>query len=90
MIHFDGTFARQLDLLDVRRPAPVRAVAPARTPAARPGPVSAPVASRVRGRQRDLRMLRQDVYAAIERRRRQAQIAARRAFDDRRHDGDQG
>ncbi len=65
--HFDGTSARQLDLIDIEaeRPAPVARRAPA--PARRP----------------DLRLLRQDVYKAIERRRRQAQIAARRALEDR-------
>lgn len=67
--HFDGTSARQLDLIDIEaeRPAPVARRAPAPAPARRP----------------DLRLLRQDVYKAIERRRRQAQIAARRALEDR-------
>lgn len=65
MTRFDGTSARQLDLIDYRRPTPVAPPAP------------------VHPRRPDLRLLRQDVYAAIERRRRRAQIAARRALEDR-------
>jgi hypothetical protein len=67
MTRFDGTAARQLDLIDYRTPAKVR-----RTP--NPAPVGHP-------RRPDLRLLKQDVYAAIERRRRQAQIAARHALN---------
>jgi hypothetical protein len=67
MTSFDGTAARQLDLIEDYRPAvPVRKVR-------RDAPMPP------RGF-RDLRLLKQDVYAAIERRRRRAQIAARRAL----------
>lgn len=66
MTRFDGTAARQLDLIDYRPATPVRKV---RHQAPAPP----------RGF-RDLRLLKQDVYAAIERRRRRAQIAARRAM----------
>lgn len=66
MTRFDGTAARQLDLIEYRPAVPVRKVA-------REAPVPP------RGF-RDLRLLKQDVYAAIERRRRRAQIAARRAM----------
>lgn len=67
MTRFDGTAARQLDLIDYRPPAKVK-----------PAPAPAPVARR----RPDFRLLRQDVYAAIERRRRQAKIAARHALED--------
>ncbi len=66
MTRFDGTSARQLDLIDYRPATPVRKVQ-------RTAPAPPP-------RYRDLRLLKQDVYAAIERRRRRAQIAARRAL----------
>jgi hypothetical protein len=66
MTRFDGTAARQLDLIDYRPAVPVRKVT-------REAPLPP------RGF-RDLRLLKQDVYAAIERRRRRAQIAARRAM----------
>jgi hypothetical protein len=66
MTHFDGTSARQLDLIDYRPATPVRKVQR-----------GAPVAP---ARHWDLRLLKQDVYAAIERRRRRAQIAARHAL----------
>lgn len=62
MTRFDGTAARQLDLIDYRQPAKVAKVD--RTPmdgARRP----------------NFRLLKQDVYAEILRRRRRAQIAAR-------------
>jgi hypothetical protein len=65
MTRFDGTAARQLDLIDYRLPAKVQ-------------PVSAPAEPR----RPDLRLLRQDVYAAIERRRRRAKIAARHAVEN--------
>ena len=58
MLRFDGTAARQLDLIDPERltdsPRPVR---------------ERPRAT--------VRLLRRDVYAELERRRRRAQIAAR-------------
>lgn len=69
MTRFDGTAARQLDLIDYRPATPVRKVRRETTQA--PPPLH-----------RDLRLLKQDVYAAIERRRRRAQIAARRAMAD--------
>jgi hypothetical protein len=56
---FDGTSARQLDLLD----API-AVMPMRGP-----------------RRPMMRILRKDIYAELQRRRRRAQIAARHALD---------
>ena len=65
MTRFDGTAARQLDLIDYRPATPVRKVQREAPPVPRG--------------YRDLRLLKQDVYAAIERRRRRAQIAARRA-----------
>lgn len=67
MTHFDGTAARQLDLIDYRPAKPVRKVQ-------RGTPTVSP-------RRTDLRLLKQDVYAAIERRRRRAQIAARHAAE---------
>ena len=62
MTHFDGTLARQLDLIDDdHTPLVVRAP---------------------RGQVRPtLRLLRQDVYAELARRRRRAQIAARHALE---------
>jgi len=66
MTRFDGTSARQLDLMDYRPAAPVRKV---QRDTLSPLP-----------RRTDLRLLKQDVYAAIERRRRRAQIAARQAL----------
>jgi hypothetical protein len=68
MTRFDGTSARQLDLIDYRPATPVRKV--------QRGAVPAPP------RRTDLRLLKQDVYAAIERRRRRAQIAARHALQN--------
>jgi hypothetical protein len=68
MTRFDGTSARQLDLIDYRPATPVRKVQRG-TPTVPP-------------RHRDLRLLKQDVYAAIERRRRRAQIAARHAMNN--------
>jgi hypothetical protein len=64
MNRFDGTAARQLDLIDdhVSRPEPLRP-------------------SRERPRA-NVRLLRRDVYAELERRRRRAQIAARRWTED--------
>ena len=66
MTRFDGTAARQLDLIDYHPVIPVRKV---RRHAATPPPGF-----------RDLRLLKQDVFVAIERRRRRAQIAARHAL----------
>jgi len=63
MNRFDGTSARQLDLIDYRPPTKVK-----RTGKTEP-------------RRTDLRLLRQDVYAELERRRRLAQIAARHAAE---------
>lgn len=71
MTRFDGTAARQLDLLDYRPPAKVKKVRPAPAAAAAPRHPRRP----------DLRLLKQDVYAALERRRRLAQIAARHAVE---------
>ena len=67
MTHFDGTSARQLDLIDYRPATPVRKVQRGT------GALLSP--------RTDLRLLKQDVYAAIERRRRRAQIAARHAAE---------
>jgi len=62
MTHFDGTAARQLDLInDPETPRPTR-VPPQRS---RP----------------DFRLLKQDVYAELLRRRRRAQIAARHELE---------
>lgn len=68
MNRFDGTAARQLDLIDYRLPAKVHKVERASIEPRHP-------------RRPDLRLLKQDVYAAIERRRRRAQIAARHLVD---------
>jgi IS5 family transposase len=65
MHRFDGTAARQLDLIDLD------------TTAARPR-VEHPVRELPRA---NVRLLRRDVYAELERRRRRAQIAARRWTD---------
>jgi len=62
MHRFDGTAARQLDLIEPDRPS----VDPRR------------VHDRPRA---SMRLLRQDVYAELERRRRRAQIAARHLAD---------
>jgi hypothetical protein len=59
MTRFDGTAARQLDLIDYRQPAKVDRL-----------PAEA-------ARRPNFRLLKQDVYAEILRRRRRAQIAAR-------------
>ncbi len=62
MMRFDGTLARQLDLVDDDKE-----------------PLAAPVP---RGHVRPtFRLLKQDVYAELTRRRRRAQIAARHALD---------
>ncbi len=62
MHRFDGTAARQLDLIDPER--------------------HSPDPNRVHERPRaSLRLLRRDVYAELERRRRRAQIAARHLAD---------
>jgi hypothetical protein len=73
MTHFDGTAARQLDLIDYRPLTPARPVRKVNRTPAEPARLRRP----------DLRLLRQDVYAEIERRRRLAQIAARHVVDDR-------
>ena len=62
MTRFDGTAARQLDLIDYRQPAKVAKVDRTPTEGAR---------------RPNFRLLKQDVYAEILRRRRRAQIAAR-------------
>ena len=62
MTRFDGTAARQLDLIDYRAPEQ-----PARPAADRNRP--------------NIRLLKQDVYAELLRRRRRAQIAARHAVE---------
>jgi hypothetical protein len=67
MHRFDGTAARQLDLIDLD------------TTSARPR-VEAPHPTRELPRA-NVRLLRRDVYAELERRRRRAQIAARRWAD---------
>jgi len=59
MTRFDGTAARQLDLIPVAEPVPT---------------VSRPVRP-------TFRLLKQDVYNELLRRRRRAQIAARHALD---------
>jgi hypothetical protein len=66
MTRFDGTAARQLDLIEDVDATPVRTVA---RPARRvPQPPS-------------FRLMQRDVYAQLARRRRRAQIAARRLLD---------
>jgi len=62
MNHFDGTAARQLDLIGIEPVAP-RRIAP--TERSRP----------------NFRLLKQDVYAELQRRRRRAQVAARHALE---------
>ena len=62
MNRFDGTAARQLDLIDPS-PSPT----PPRPARERPRPA--------------VRLLRRDVYAELDRRRRRAQIAARQWVD---------
>ena len=63
MDHFDGTSARQLDLIDSE---PLQA---------RPRPQNGPQLRPT------FRLLKQDVYAELARRRRRAQIAARHVLD---------
>lgn len=63
MSHFDGTSARQLDLIDYRPPSRVKK------------------AGATEPRRPDLQLLKRDVYAELERRRRRAQIAARHAVE---------
>ena len=66
MTRFDGTSARQLDLIDPQ-PAGLETPRPANRQAAiRP----------------TFRLLKQDVYAELTRRRRRAQIAARHLIDE--------
>lgn len=65
MTRFDGTAARQLDFLD-DIPAPT---APVRRPDAPLRPLNR------------MRLLRRDLYAELTRRRRRAQIAARREMN---------
>ena len=62
MDRFDGTAARQLDLIEPEALSP------------RPAP------GRERPRPASIRLLKQDVYAELTRRRRRAQIAARPAL----------
>ena len=63
MNRFDGTAARQLDLIEDLTPTPVQKAQ-----------------ERVQTR---MRLLRKDVYAELNRRRRRAQIAARHLVDDK-------
>jgi len=64
MERFDGTAARQLALLEeIEKDA---------------SPAGAPHARRVAPAARNLRLLQKDIYAELTRRRRRAQIAARR------------
>jgi hypothetical protein len=65
MNRFDGTAARQLDLIPIHDP--VEPVAPRPVAVPRPRP--------------NFRLLKQDVYAELTRRRRRAQIAARHALE---------
>jgi hypothetical protein len=60
MMRFDGTAARQLDLID---------------------PDDLPRAVKPQPKRPALRLMKEDVYAEILRRRRRAQIAARHALD---------
>ena len=66
MNRFDGTAARQLALIDLDTPLPEQRRAPERSARARP----------------NFKLLKQDVYAELARRRRRAQIAARHALED--------
>lgn len=66
MNHFDGTSARQLDLIDLELPNEDQAIV---------GP------SRREAPRASMRLLRKDVYAELTRRRRRAQIAARHELD---------
>ncbi len=65
MDRFDGTLARQLDLIEPE-PVPRQGTPDARVSPPRP----------------TFRLLKQDVYAELARRRRRAQIAARHAIED--------
>ena len=65
MNRFDGTAARQLDLIDDLIPAPVHKLQYRSQPLTR------------------MRILRKDIYAELNRRRRRAQIAARHELDRR-------
>ena len=67
MNRFDGTAARQLDLLGDEPTAP-------RQDATKPEPLVRPAAARIR-------LLQKDVYAELARRRRRAQIRARHLVD---------
>ena len=64
MNRFDGTAARQLQLIEPEELAP------------------RPAEARQRPRPTSIRLLKQDVYAELTRRRRRAQIAARHALKD--------
>jgi hypothetical protein len=66
MTRFDGTAARQLDLLDLAAP---------------PATTASPPVTADRPRRPNLRLLKQDVYTELNRRRRRAQIAARHAIE---------
>ena len=63
MTRFDGTAARQLDLIAPEEHLP------------------RPAEARQRPRPASIRLLKQDVYAELTRRRRRAQIAARHVLD---------
>jgi len=67
MRHFDGTAARQLDLIDPDTTTPITRAAGRPAPRAPQAPT--------------FRLLQRDVYAQLTRRRRRAQIAARRMLD---------
>jgi hypothetical protein len=69
MNRFDGTAARQLDLLD----APIPPAGPQSSPQS-PEAAANPAAARIR-------LLQKDVYAELARRRRRAQIRARHLID---------
>ena len=62
MTRFDGTAARQLDLIDLDEQPRI-------------------LADVTRPRRADIRLLKQDVYLELAKRRRRAQLAARHALD---------
>lgn len=72
MMRFDGTLARQLDLIDFE---------PNLVDFENDQPRTTPPAPAIRPARRSLRLLKEDVYAEIVRRRRRAQIAARHQLE---------